>query len=144
MKSKIIVFLIAIFTATSVAADERTAISDFFKNATKYAKERDYASFKSLYCGNPPASLGKTGYFENKNKKFSEIKLAPRQHGLFDNIQHDFVLYLCSHEQNKKEICMVQPVIRKKARICIVNIMGQWWLTTAMSNATGLMRYPIY
>lgn len=125
MNAKITVFLIAIFIATSAAAGERTAISDFFKKATQYAKERDYASFKTLYCGNPPASLGKTGYFENKNKKFSDIKLTPRQHGLFDNIQHDFVLYLCSHAENKKDICMVQPVIKQKDRICILNIMQQ-------------------
>lgn len=125
MKIKTTILLIALITATSVFAGEEAAIGAFFKKATQYAKERDYKTFKTLYCSKPPVTLGKTGYFDNKKKIFSSIKLTPRQAGLFDKVHYDFILYLCSHTKNTKDICMVQPVINKNNQLCILNIVNQ-------------------
>lgn len=125
MYIKITIFFLALLTTSSALADDNVAMGEFFQKATQYTKERDYAAFKTLYCGNPPESLGKAGYFENKNRIFSDIKLAPRQRGLFDNIQYDFILYLCSHTKNTKDICMVQPVIETNERLCIINILNK-------------------
>jgi hypothetical protein len=125
MAIKITIFLIAIITATSVNAEEDASIGVFFKKATQYAKERDYTAFKTLYCSNPPETLGKTEYFENKKKIFSNIKLTPKQKGFFDKVQFDFILYLCSYTTSTKEICMVQPVVKRKNRLCILNIINQ-------------------
>ena len=126
MNIKITLFLIAMMTATSVAAgDGAAAIGDFFNKATLYAKKRDYSAFKTLYCGKAPESLGKTEYFENKEKIFSTLKLTPKQEGLFDNLQYNFVLYLCSYTKGEKVICMVQPVINEDNRLCILNILDK-------------------
>jgi len=125
MNIKITISIFAIMTSTSVVANEAVAIGDFFQKATQYIKERDYHAFQTLYCGNPPRTLGKTGYFENKKKIFSNLKLTPKQEGLFDQVQYDFILYLCSYTKDTKEICMVQPVIKEKDRVCIINIINQ-------------------
>lgn len=123
MKLKLTILFLAIFTANSAIADEAIAIGDFFRKATQYAKARDYASFKTLYCSIPPKTLGRSSYFENKKRIFSDLKLTPRQTGLFDNLQYDLILYLCSRTKSTKEICMVQPVIKQKNRLCILNIL---------------------
>ncbi|MBI1423856.1 MAG: hypothetical protein GC149_10360 [Gammaproteobacteria bacterium] len=125
MNIKMTIFVLAMMTATSVAAgDEAAAIGDFFNKATLYAKKRDYSAFQTLYCGKAPESLGKTEYFENKEKIFSNLTLAPKQQGLFDNLQYDFILYLCSHTKGAKVICMVQPVIKQDNRLCILNVLN--------------------
>jgi hypothetical protein len=126
MQIKYILAILFIIAAYTVSA-ETFSTEEFLSKAIKAAKEKDYNSYKLLYCSEAPKTLGKLAYFENERKIFSRVTLHQKNthhynENFFGDVNYDYVLSLCSFTKETKEICMVQPVIKNNKHLCIINM----------------------